>query len=48
MKDNKTEVLAFRLTEEDKKQLEQLACKDSRTTANYLSLIISNHIKASR
>lgn len=48
MKDNKTEVLGFRLTQADKDALLKLAYKDSRTLANYISLIISKHIKESK
>lgn len=46
MKDNKTESVTFRTTEELKKALQQIAEKDKRTLSNTIEILLERAVKA--
>ena len=48
MKDNKTESITFRTTEELKKALQQMADKDKRTMSNTIEVLLEAVIKPSK
>ena len=48
MKDNKTESITFRTTEELKKALQVMADKDKRSMSNTIELLLETAVKTSQ